>query len=197
MKEIKVTNAKQNNLKGIDVTIPYYQLTVVTGDSGSGKSSLVYDTIYAESQRLMCESLIDNTFGMKIMDKPNVESIESLCPAISISQTSYNFNPNSTVNTYTDIASHIKAVFSIVASYETGHIISPRDFAPLQSQYQCPECHGTGKTLLLSQDKIIPDKTVPLNKGGIIYFKGAQTSFEMQWLRQICDRHGKIGRAHV
>lgn len=190
MKEIKVTNARQNNLKGIDVSIPYYQLSVVTGNSGSGKSSLVYDTIYAESQRLMCESLIDNTFGMKIMDKPDVESIENLCPAISISQASYNFNPNSTVSTYTDISSHIKAIFSVVSSKENGKIISPRDFAPLQSQYQCPECHGTGKKLYLCFDKIIPDKTIPLCKGGILFFKGAKASFEMQWLNQICSCHG-------
>lgn len=190
MKEIKVTNARQNNLKGINVKIPFYQLSVVTGNSGSGKSSLVYDTIYAESQRLMCESLIDNIFGMKIMDKPDVESIENLCPAISISQASYNFNPNSTVNTYTDISSHIKAIFSIVASQESGKIISPRDFAPLQSQYQCPECHGTGKKLYLNIDKIIPDKTIPLCKGGIIFFKGTKESFEMQWLNQICSFHG-------
>ena len=73
MKEIKVINARQNNLKGIDVTIPYYKLCVVTGNSGSGKSSLVYDTIYAESQRLICSELVSSAFGVQVMEKPEVD----------------------------------------------------------------------------------------------------------------------------
>lgn len=189
-KEIKVHGARQNNLKNIDVSIPYYELTVVTGDSGSGKSSLVYDTIYAESQRLMYESLIDNTFGMKIMDKPDVDSIENLCPAISINQLSYNSNPNSTVGTYTDITSHIRSIFSSITSVEQGRDFSPRDFSPLQSRYQCPECHGKGKKLEVSLDLLIPDNSIPLSSGGLTYFKGSSSSFEMQLLDEVCNRHG-------
>ena len=108
MKSIKVVNARENNLKNITVSFPYYQLTVVSGCSGSGKSSLVYDTIFAESQRQLYENFIDNTFGLKMMKRPDVDSIEKLCPAVSVAQNSYNFNPNSTVGTYTDLSDELR-----------------------------------------------------------------------------------------
>lgn len=190
MKEIVVHGARQNNLKGINVSIPYYRLTAVTGNSGSGKSSLVYDTIYAESQRLMYESLIDNTFGMKIMDKPDVDSIENLCPAISISQQSYNANPNSTVGTYTDLAGHIRSIFAIIASNEKEETYSPRDFSPLQNRFQCPNCMGKGRKLEISLSMLIPDNTVSLAAGGITYYKGTANSFEVQLMDEVCNRHG-------
>ena len=159
-KNIIIKNARQNNLKNISFSIPYYKLNVVTGNSGSGKSSLVYDTIYAESQRLMFESLIDNTFGLKMMDKPDVDSIENLCPAISISQQSYNFNPNSTVGSFTDIYNSLRTIFSVVSSDEKHHLYISRDFSPMQSKYRCEKCKGTGKTLFLSIDKMMPDRSV-------------------------------------
>lgn len=189
MKEITIKNATENNLKGIDASIPYYKLTVVSGNSGSGKSSLVYDTIYAESQRLMSESLIENTFGMRLMDKPNVEKIENLCPAISISQNSYNFNPNSTVGSYTDIAENIRRLFAVVARATNKKNYVPRDFSAQQSEYRCPICGGTGKRLYLCDDKIIPDERVRLSDGGITYFTGAKNSYEMRLLEMVCERH--------
>lgn len=189
-KNIIIKNARQNNLKNISFSIPYYKLNVVTGNSGSGKSSLVYDTIYAESQRLMFESLIDNTFGLKMMDKPDVDSIENLCPAISISQQSYNFNPNSTVGSFTDIYNSLRTIFSVVSSDEKHHLYISRDFSSMQSKYRCEKCKGTGKRLFLTIDKIIPDRSVSLEKGGIIFFSGTKNSFEMQLLYQICERHG-------
>ena len=190
MKEIIIRNATENNLKGIDVEIPYYKMTVVTGNSGSGKSSLVYDTIYAESQRLMSESLIENTFGMKLLDKPHVGSIENLCPAISICQNSYNFNPNSTVGSYTDIADNIRRIFAIVGRISTGILFVARDFSSLQSKFRCPICEGTGKRLYISDDKIIPDGRIRLSEGGITYFSGSKNSYEMRLLAMICERHG-------
>ncbi len=189
-KSIIVKNARQNNLKNISLSIPFYKLNVVTGNSGSGKSSLVYDTLYAESQRLMFESLIDNTFGLKMMDKPEVDSIENLCPAISISQQSYNFNPNSTVGSFTEIYNSLRTIFSVVSSDEKHHLYVSRDFSQMQSKYRCEKCKGTGKSLFLSIDKIIPDRSVSLEKGGILFFSGTKNSFEMQLLHQICDRHG-------
>lgn len=189
MKEIKVINARQNNLKGIDVTIPYYKLCVVTGNSGSGKSSLVYDTIYAESQRLICSELVSSAFGVQVMEKPEVDRIENLCPAISISQQSYNFNPNSTVSTYTDVAANIKTIFSVISSERTGKFISPKEFSTATSEFQCTCCHGTGKKWVLSKKKLIPDEIIPLDKGGIVYFNGAKKSFEMQLLQSICQKY--------
>ena len=190
MKSIKVVNARENNLKNITVSFPYYQLTVVSGCSGSGKSSLVYDTIFAESQRQLYENFIDNTFGLKMMKRPDVDSIEKLCPAVSVAQNSYNFNPNSTVGTYTDLSDELRSIFSFIVNQENGTAFKPRDFSFSQSKYLCKKCGGTGRIWKLSIDKIIPDPTQTLRSGGILYFSGTQASYEMRRLAQICERHG-------
>ncbi|MDO4192558.1 MAG: ATP-binding cassette domain-containing protein [Erysipelotrichaceae bacterium] len=190
MKNIKVINAREHNLKDVTVEFPYYKLNVVTGCSGSGKSSLVYDTIFAESQRQLYENFIDNTFGLKIMKKPDVDAIERLCPAISVAQNSYNFNPNSTVGTYTDLSEELRTLFAFIINREEGTSFKPRDFSNGQSRYLCKKCGGTGKVWKLSTEKIIPDPTLTLREGGIIYFKGTQKSYEMQRLTMICERHG-------
>ena len=99
-KYIKIRGANENNLKNIDVDIPRNELVVLTGLSGSGKSSLAFDTIYAEGQRRYMESL--SSYARQFlgqMEKPDVESIEGLSPAISIDQKSTNHNPRSTVGT--------------------------------------------------------------------------------------------------
>mgnify|MGYP003199245725 CR=1 FL=1 len=96
-KYIKIRGANENNLKNIDVDIPRNELVVLTGLSGSGKSSLAFDTIYAEGQRRYMESL--SSYARQFlgqMEKPDVESIEGLSPAISIDQKSTNHNPRST-----------------------------------------------------------------------------------------------------
>lgn len=189
MKNIKVVNVRENNLKNITVSFPYYQLTVVSGCSGSGKSSLVYDTLFAESQRQLYENFIDNTFGLKMMKRPDVDKIEQLCPAISVAQNSYNFNPNSTVGTYTDLSDKLRAIFSFIVNQENGTGFKPRDFSFSHSKYLCKKCGGTGRIWKLSIDKIIPDASQTLRSGGILYFSGAQASYEMRRLVQICERH--------
>ena len=98
--KIIVRGAKEHNLKNLDVEIPRNQLVVLTGLSGSGKSSLAFDTIYAEGQRRYVESLSSYArMFLGQMDKPNVESIEGLSPAISIDQKTTSKNPRSTVGT--------------------------------------------------------------------------------------------------
>ena len=189
-KTINVIGARQNNLKNISVSFPYYKLNVVTGCSGSGKSSLVYDTIYAESQRLMLESLLDNNFGQKIMEKPDVDSIENLCPVISISQHSYNFNPNSTVGTFTDISNALRSIYAIVSSDEQKIAFTFRDFLAEQSRFRCKKCDGAGKEFFLSREKMMPDGNVPLRKGGIVFFSGKRNSFAVSILEAVCCRHG-------
>ncbi len=102
--DIFIKNAKVNNLKGIDVSIPRDKLVVFTGISGSGKSSLAFDTIFAEGQRRYVESL--SAYARQFlgqMEKPDVEYIEGLSPAISIDQKTTSSNPRSTVGTVTEI----------------------------------------------------------------------------------------------
>ena len=104
MKEIKVRGARQHNLKNIDVNLPRNKLVVVTGLSGSGKSSLAFDTLYAEGQRRYVESLSSYARNfLSMMEKPDVDHIEGLSPAISIEQKSTSHNPRSTVGTGTEV----------------------------------------------------------------------------------------------
>ena len=110
---IRVKGAREHNLKDIDVEIPRDKLVVVTGLSGSGKSSLVFDTIYAEGQRRYVESLSSYARQfLGIMDKPDVDSIDGLSPAISIDQKSTSRNPRSTVATVTEIYDYLRLLFA-------------------------------------------------------------------------------------
>ena len=112
---IKIVGARQNNLKNVNLEIPRYKFVVVTGLSGSGKSSLVFDTIYAEGQRRYVESLSSYARQfLGIMDKPDVDSIEGLSPAISIDQKSTSRNPRSTVATVTEIYDYLRLLFARV-----------------------------------------------------------------------------------
>ncbi|MBO5999689.1 MAG: excinuclease ABC subunit UvrA [Lachnospiraceae bacterium] len=110
---IRIRGAREHNLKGISLDIPRDELVVLTGISGSGKSSLAFDTIYAEGQRRYMESL--SSYARQFlgqMEKPNVESIEGLSPAISIDQKSTNRNPRSTVGTVTEIYDHLRLLYA-------------------------------------------------------------------------------------
>ena len=110
---IKIRGAREHNLKGIDVDIPRNEFVVLTGLSGSGKSSLAFDTIYAEGQRRYMESLSSYArMFLGQMEKPNVESIEGLSPAISIDQKSTNRNPRSTVGTVTEIYDYFRLLYA-------------------------------------------------------------------------------------
>lgn len=112
-KDIIIKGARENNLKSIDVTIPRDKLVVLTGLSGSGKSSLAFDTIYAEGQRKYMESL--SSYARQFlgqMEKPNVEYIEGLSPAISIDQKTTNKNPRSTVGTVTEIYDYLRLMYA-------------------------------------------------------------------------------------
>lgn len=131
MNEIRIKGARVHNLKNIDITIPRDKLVVITGLSGSGKSSLAFDTIYAEGQRRYVESLsayARQFLGM--MDKPDVDVIEGLSPAISIDQKSVSRNPRSTVGTVTEIYDYLRLLYARVGipfNPDTGELIRMQD----------------------------------------------------------------------
>src|SRR3989344_4515733 len=109
---IRIRGARVHNLKNIDVDIPRNKLTVITGLSGSGKSSLAFDTLYADGQRRYVESLsayARQFLGM--MEKPDVDSIEGISPAIAIDQKSVSKNPRPTVGTITEIYDYLRLLF--------------------------------------------------------------------------------------
>ena len=121
---VEVLGARVHNLKNIDVEIPHYSLTVVTGLSGSGKSSLAFDTVFAEGQRRYLEtfsSYARNMMGM--LERPNVDKISGLCPVISIGQKTVNRNPRSTVGTTTEVYDYLRLLYARAAdaySYLSG-----------------------------------------------------------------------------
>ena len=129
-KEIIVRGAREHNLKNIDIALPRDSLVVLTGVSGSGKSSLAFDTIYAEGQRRYVESLSAYARQfLEMMQKPDVDSIEGLSPAISIEQKTTSRNPRSTVGTVTEIYDYLRLLFA-----RTGVPYSPATGLPIESQ---------------------------------------------------------------
>jgi excinuclease ABC subunit A len=143
--EIVVSGAREHNLKDVDVTLPRNALVVITGLSGSGKSSLAFDTIYAEGQRRYVESL--SAYARQFlgqMEKPDVDSIEGLSPAISIDQKTTSRNPRSTVGTVTEIYDYLRLLWSRV-----GH----------------PHCHNCGKPIAGQSLEQISDRVMMLDEG--------------------------------
>jgi excinuclease ABC subunit A len=129
-KNISIRGAREHNLKNVDVEIPRDQLVVITGLSGSGKSSLAFDTIYAEGQRRYVESLSAYARQfLELMQKPDVDHIEGLSPAISIEQKTTSRNPRSTVGTVTEIYDYLRLLFARV-----GVPYSPATGLPIESQ---------------------------------------------------------------
>src|SRR6202451_4590053 len=119
---IKIGGAREHNLKNLTLTIPRDQLVVITGLSGSGKSSLAFDTLFAEGQRRYIESL--SSYARQFlgqMDKPDVDHIEGLSPAISIDQKSTSHNPRSTVGTVTEISDYMRLLYARI-----GFSLSPQ-----------------------------------------------------------------------
>ncbi|MDY4885268.1 MAG: excinuclease ABC subunit UvrA [Alphaproteobacteria bacterium] len=129
-KFIEIKGAREHNLKNIDINIPKDKLTVITGLSGSGKSSLAFDTVYAEGQRRYVESL--SSYARQFLDlmkKPDVDSIEGLSPAISIEQKTTSHNPRSTVGTVTEIYDYMRLLWA-----RAGTPYSPTTGLPIESQ---------------------------------------------------------------
>src|SRR6478672_9666728 len=129
-KSISVRGAREHNLKNVDIDLPRDQLVVITGVSGSGKSSLAFDTIYAEGQRRFVESLSAYARQfLELMQKPDIDSIEGLSPAISIEQKTTSRNPRSTVGTVTEVYDYLRLLWARV-----GVPYSPATGLPIVSQ---------------------------------------------------------------
>lgn len=188
MEDIIIKNAHENNLKNLNLTIPINAFTCVTGCSGCGKSSLVFDTIYAESQRSFLEGMTGNIQGQKLMNKPRVDSIENLRPALNISQNYYNVNPRSTVGTITEISYYLRALFSIVNSNKSVNV-KENVFSSNNPKSFCPHCFGLGVEVSISESLLIPDKSKTLREGAIVFYKGAAESKEQKYLQAFCEHY--------
>lgn len=166
VKQIKISNARQNNLKSIDLEIPRNKLVVFTGVSGSGKSSLVFNVINAEAQRQLF-----NTFSTFVQGKlpsyprPECDSIENLSPAIVVGQKRSSHSSKSTVGTTTDLYSYIRLLFSRVGTPTIG---SSSHFSFNSKEGMCNSCNGSGQLLDIDL-KMILDKSKSINDGAILF----------------------------
>ena len=188
MDKIIIRNAYEHNLKHLSLEIPLGAFTCVTGCSGCGKSSLVYDTIYAESQRGFLEGMSGNLYGQKLMNKPKVDSIENLHPALNISQNYYNVNPRSTIGTITEIAYYLRSLFAVVNS-DQAHEVPESAFSSNNPKSFCPNCNGLGVENVVSEELLIPDKEKTLREGAILFFKGSSESKEQKYLAALCEHY--------
>ncbi|WNC12113.1 excinuclease ABC subunit UvrA [Brevibacillus brevis] len=163
---IRVTGAREKNLKGVDVTIPKKRITVFAGVSGSGKSALVFDTIAAESQRQLNEtysSFIRNRLPQ--YGQPEVDAIEHLPAVIVMNQKRIGGNARSTVGTVTDIYALLRLLFSRFGSPFVGY---SDVFSFNNPQGMCPECEGLGKSKTVNIHRLI-DREKSLNEGAILF----------------------------
>lgn len=189
MEKIIIKDAYENNLKHINLDIPLNAFTCVTGCSGCGKSSLVFDTIYAESQRGFLEGMTGNIYGQKLMNKPKVGTIENLRPALNISQNYYNVNPRSTIGTTTEISYYLRSLFAILNSSKDDNV-SESIFSSNNPKSFCPHCSGLGVEKVVSKALLIPDEDKTLKEGAIVFFKGGSESKEHKYLEALCEHYG-------
>ena len=158
--KLVIKGARQNNLKNIDLELPRDKMIVMTGISGSGKSSLAFDTIYAEGQRRYVESL--SAYARQFlgqMDKPDVDYIEGLSPAISIDQKGTSKNPRSTVGTVTEIHDYLRLLWARIG---------------------IPHCPNCGKVIEQQTVDQIVDRIMQLPEGAVFRY----------WLRYSCPQGG-------
>src|SRR5437879_4322774 len=175
---ILVKGAREHNLKNIDLEIPRDQLVVITGLSGSGKSSLAFDTIYAEGQRRYVESL--SAYARQFleqMEKPEVDSIEGLSPAISIEQKTTSKNPRSTVGTVTEIYDYLRVLFARVG---------------------VPHCPRCGKVISAQTVQQMVDRVLAQAPGTrLLVLAPVVRGREGECQRALFALGRQIGRAHV
>ncbi|MEM9463882.1 MAG: excinuclease ABC subunit UvrA [Actinomycetota bacterium] len=163
---IQVCGARQNNLRNVDVDIPKNKLVVFTGVSGSGKSSLVFDTIAAESQRLINETY--NAFLQSLMPslpRPDVDSLSNLSAAIVVDQEPMGANLRSTVGTATDTWTMLRILFARVG---TPAVNGPSELSFNDPAGMCPECEGVGRVSTIDLDHVF-DRSRSLNDGAIVF----------------------------
>ncbi len=188
MEKIVIKDAHENNLKHLDLEIPLNSFICVTGCSGCGKSSLVFDTIYAESQRGFLEGMTGNIYNQKLMNKPKVRTIENLRPALNISQNYYNVNPRSTIGTITEISYYLRTLFALVNS-NSSDTINESIFSFNNPKTFCPNCNGLGVEVIVSEDLLVPDRGKTLRDGAILFYKGSTESKEQKCLEAICNHY--------
>ncbi|WP_370416137.1 ATP-binding cassette domain-containing protein [Streptomyces fradiae] len=186
---VRVRGAREHNLRGVDVDIPRDALTVFTGVSGSGKSSLAFGTIYAEAQRRYFESVAP--YARRLIHQvgaPKVGEITGLPPAVSLEQRRAAPNARSSVGTVTTLSNSLRMLFSRAGAYPPGAERLDSDaFSPNTAAGACPSCHGLGRVHETSEELLVPDPGLSIREGAIAAWPGA---WQGKNLRDVLDTLG-------
>lgn len=172
---IRVRGANEHNLKHADVDIPRDALVVFTGVSGSGKSSLAFGTLYAESQRRYLESVAP--YARRLIQQagtPQVESIEGLPPAVGLQQQRGVPQERSTVGSLTTVSNVLRMLYARAGDYPEGQeVLYAEDFSPNTPQGACPECQGLGRIYEATEASMVPDPSLTIRQKAIASWPGA------------------------
>ncbi|MDP8220334.1 MAG: hypothetical protein P9X26_03240 [Candidatus Stygibacter frigidus] len=197
IKYIKITGAREHNLKGFDLSIPHNKLIVVTGVSGSGKSSLAYDIVFREGQRRYLESI--NAYARQFMDRagrPAVDNITGIRPAIAVSQNSLHRSSRSTVGTLTGVYDYLRLLFARYGVKSADSEIElKRSLFSFNSKFgACEYCRGLGVVDEIDADILIKDEKLTIREGAFEmttpsgYIVYSQVTMDV--LNTVCQAHG-------
>lgn len=183
---VRVRGAREHNLRGVDVDIPRDTLTVFTGVSGSGKSSLAFGTLYAEAQRRYFESVAP--YARRLIHQigaPKVDSVTGLPPAVSLEQRRSAPGSRSSVGTVTLLSNSLRMLYSRAGTYPPGAERLDSDaFSPNTAAGACPSCHGLGRIHRTSEELLVPDPNLSIRQGAVAAWPGA---WQGKNLRDILD----------
>ncbi|MGW3325640.1 ABC transporter [Streptomyces virginiae] len=186
---VRVRGAREHNLRGVDVDIPRDALTVFTGVSGSGKSSLAFGTLYAEAQRRYFESVAP--YARRLIHQigaPKVDSVTGLPPAVSLEQRRSSPGSRSSVGTVTLLSNSLRMLYSRAGTYQPdAERLDSDAFSPNTAAGACPSCHGLGRIHRTSEELLVPDPGLSIRQGAIAAWPGA---WQGKNLRDILDALG-------
>ncbi|AYO49207.1 excinuclease ABC subunit UvrA [Micrococcus luteus] len=167
--DVRVLGARENNLQDVDLTVPRDATVVFTGVSGSGKSSLAFGTLYAESQRRYLESVAP--YARRLIDQagvPDVDSITGMPPAVALQQQRGSGNARSTVGSITTLSSLVRMLYSRAGDYPEGQpMLYAEDFSANTVQGACSECHGIGRVYEVNEQQMVPDPSLTIRERAI------------------------------
>jgi excinuclease ABC subunit A len=193
---ISVKGARENNLKGIDVQIPHNKFVVITGVSGSGKSSLAFDTIFREGQRKYLETFSSAARQLiSKLQRPDIDSIEGLTPCIAVNQATVIRNPHSTLGTLSELHDYLRLLFARFGKSDNKNLIIERQlFSFNHPKGACPICSGLGLEEKITEDKLISDPGKSIREGALAitapngYIIYSQVTLDV--LNKVCNAHG-------
>lgn len=167
--DVQVRGAREHNLRDVDLTVPRDAMVVFTGVSGSGKSSLAFGTLYAESQRRYLESVAP--YARRLIDQagvPDVDSITGMPPAVALQQQRGARSARSTVGSLTTLSSLVRMLYSRAGDYPDGQpMLYAEDFSANTVQGACPECHGIGRVYAVTEEQMVPDPSLTIRERAI------------------------------